>query len=304
MSLTRTVLGDIAPADLGVTNYHEHLFHSSPLLPGEDLDDEQASTREALRMRDSGFTSMVDATPLGLGRRPDALARISTTTGVNIIAATGAHRDEHYVSGHWIREMNETALAERFTAEISAGMDDTSVRAGIVKIGIGYWRISPFERTVIAAAASAHRASSAPVMIHLEHASAGFEVLELLRLSGVPADAVVLAHVDRNPDPVLHADLAATGAYLGYDGWARFTEWPESTLIDCAARAIERGAGDRIVVGGDVARRSRYIEYGGLPGLEYLGLRVLPRLEAALGSEASRQLTTHNPARLFSRFSE
>src|SRR5690606_29546269 len=39
----RTVLGDVAPAELGATNYHEHLFQISPLLPGDELDDEDAS---------------------------------------------------------------------------------------------------------------------------------------------------------------------------------------------------------------------------------------------------------------------
>jgi len=302
ITLARTVLGDLAPSELGTTNYHEHLFQVSPLLPGEDLDEEAASTREATRLRNSGFASMVDATPLGLGRRPDAIARIAATTGLNIIATTGAHREEHYGAHHWIREFTESTLADRFTTELTTGMDDTAIRAGLLKAGIGYWRISTFERTVIAAVAAAHRVTSAPVMVHLEHASAGFEVLELLRLSGVAAHAVVLAHVDRNPDPVLHADLAATGAYLGYDGWARFKDWPESTLVDCAVRAIELGAGERIVIGGDVARRTRYVEYGGMPGLQHLGDRVLPRFRSAIGAELTRGITTLNPARLLARF--
>ena len=53
------------------------------------------------------------------------------------------------------------------------------------------------------------------VMVHLEHGSAAFEVLALLADNGVPAAATVLAHIDRNPDPGLHAEIAAAGAYLG-----------------------------------------------------------------------------------------
>jgi phosphotriesterase-related protein len=300
--LARTVLGDVAGDNLGTVDYHEHLFQVSPLLPGDELDDEARSAGEAGRLRASGFSTMIDATPLGLGRRPDAVARISASTGLAVIAATGMHREQHYATDHPLRSMDEDALATLFTREITHGMDDTSVRAGIVKTGIGYWEIPRFERTVLAAAASAHRATSAPIMVHLEHGSAAFEVLELLAAEGVRADAVVLAHVDRNPDPVLHADLASAGAYLGYDGFARTKTYPDSMLIDCAARAIDLGAGARIVVGGDVARRSRYIEYGGMPGLEYLGNRVLPRLAAALGEQAARLVTTVNPARLLARF--
>jgi phosphotriesterase-related protein len=126
------------------------------------------------------------------------------------------------------------------------------VRAGLLKAGIGYWSVPTFERRVLGAVASAHRRTGAPVMVHLEHGSAAFEVLELLADGGVPADAVVLAHVDRNPDPVLHAELAAAGAYLGYDGFARTREWPDAVLVDCAVRAAGLGAGDRLLLGGDL----------------------------------------------------
>ena len=65
----RTVLGDqrLNSADR-VWDYHEHLFQISPLLPGDELDDEAASTAEASSLRGSGFDAMVDATPTGLRR--------------------------------------------------------------------------------------------------------------------------------------------------------------------------------------------------------------------------------------------
>lgn len=45
--MIRTVLGDIDATELGATNYHEHLFQVSPLLPGDELDDEDASRAAA-----------------------------------------------------------------------------------------------------------------------------------------------------------------------------------------------------------------------------------------------------------------
>jgi predicted metal-dependent phosphotriesterase family hydrolase len=137
-------------------------------------------------------------------------------------------------------------------------------------------------------------------MVHLEHGSATFEVLERLAGLGVPASAVVLAHVDRNPDPVLHAELAAAGAYLGYDGFARSLRWPDSVLLDCLERSAERGAAARILIGGDVARRSRYRGYGGMPGLAYLGERVLPRWQRTAPAELVDAVLVTNPARWLS----
>ena len=158
-----------------------------------------------------------------------------------------------------------------------SGPTGEPVRAAVVKAGIGYWSITPFEHRVLAAVAATWQRTGAAVMVHLEHGSAAFELLAELGRLGVPASAVALAHVDRNPDPGLHAELAAAGAYLGYDGFARTQRWPDSVLLECLERSAERGAAERILIGGDVARRTRYRAYGGMPGLAYLGERVLPR---------------------------
>jgi phosphotriesterase-related protein len=313
----RTVLGDVPAASLGRTDYHEHLFQVSPLLVGDELDDESASDDEAERLRASGFDAMVDATPVGLGRRPEALARVSARPGrPRIVATTGAHRDPHYGSGHPLLDATERDLTALFTRDVVDGMptsddpgapagqapDGAAIRAGVVKAGIDYWRISPFERRVLAAVAATSVATGAPVMVHLEHGSAATEVLDVLEAGGVPADAVTLAHADRNPDPVLHAELAARGAYLGYDGWARHRDRPDSDLIACFVAAAALGAGDRLLLGGDVARASRYVGYGGMPGLAYLGERVLPRLMREAGPEAVDAATVANPARWLGRF--
>ncbi|RKN39480.1 phosphotriesterase family protein [Streptomyces hoynatensis] len=307
----RTVLGDRPRDPSAVWDYHEHLFQRSPLLPGEDLDDEAASEAEAALLRASGVTAMVDATPVGLGRRPAALARISARTGLTVVATTGAHRHAHYGEGHWLTALDAAALAARFTAELTRGLPvrdaptpeplartpgGEPVLAGVLKAGLGYWSIGPFERRVLEAVGEAHRRTGAAVMVHLEHGSAAFEVLALLAGHGVPARRVALAHVDRNPDPGLHAELAATGAYLGYDGLARHRSWPDSTVLGCLLAVAAAGRADRLLLGGDVARRSRYTAYGGMPGLAYLGERFLPRLRAAGGEDLTRAVTSRNPA--------
>lgn len=167
----------------------------------------------------------------------------------------------------------------------------------MLKGGIDYWRISPFERTTLEALASAHRATNAPVMVHLEFCTAAHEVLDLLEAAGVASDRVVLAHADRDPDAGLHISLAERGAYLGYDGFARPRTRSDTELLALTERVVAT-AGHRILLGGDVARRTRYISYGGMPGLAYLGERYLPRLRSAIGSDAVERMLVANPARL------
>lgn len=311
--MIRTVLGDIPADALGTTDYHEHLFQVSPLLPGDELDDEQASRAEAALLHESGFAAMVDATPIGLERRPEALARISADTGMHVIATTGRHREAHYPADHWLRGWNENELVAALIADVVDGMPRIDgpargdaartdagdpIRAGMLKAGADYWRISPFERQTLEVVAAASVATGAPVMVHLEYCTAAHEVLDVLAAGGVAADRVVLAHADRDPDPGLHVELAARGAYLGYDGFARPRTRGDAELLELTAAVVAAGAGDRIVLGGDVARRTRYISYGGMPGLAYLGDRYLPRLRSRVGDDAVARMLVANPSRL------
>jgi phosphotriesterase-related protein len=322
VSFVRTVLGDVPPSVLGPTDYHEHLFQATPLLPGDELDDEPASLAETASLFDAGVTAMVEATPIGLGRDPAAVARISAATGMRVVATTGAHRAAHYAPDHPLVSWSEAQLTARFRADLVDGCpardvgggsvddddgrgttiardpDGRPVRAGLLKAGIGYWSIGSFERRVLGAVAAAHRATGAPVMVHLEHGSAGHEVLDLLGADGVDPGRVVLAHADRNPDPGLHVEFAQRGAYLGYDGMARHRDRPDSALIELIEAVSGQGMTDHLLLGGDVARRSRYIAYGGMPGMAYLPNRFLPRLRTRLGPDVVRRILVDAPARV------
>ncbi len=311
--VVRTVLGDVPAAALGACDYHEHLFQVSPLLAGDELADEALSTAEATSLRAAGISAMVEATPTGLGRQPAAVARASRAAGLHVVHVSGAHREEHYGGTHWVLGCDEGDLRRRLHADVTTGLpaidspgredvavtpDGALVRAGMLKAGVGYWRISAFERRVLAACAATAGATGVPVMVHLEHGTAAFEVLSALADGGLPADRVVLAHADRNLDPGLHAELTHAGPYLGYDGMARHREAPDSAVLDCLERVAASGDPARLVLGGDVARASRYRAYGGMPGLDYLPRRFLPRVRHRLGDALTDRLLVDNPARL------
>jgi phosphotriesterase-related protein len=314
----RTVLGDVQGDRLGATDYHEHLFQVTPLLPGDELVDEDISRMEATLLGSAAIDAMIDATPIGLGRNPAGLARISATTGMHIVATTGCHRRAHYTVTTWVPELTVSQLAQRMIDDVVTGMpvrdesrtcepanhDGAPIRAGVLKVGIDYWSIDDLGRRVIEAIGVAHDHTGAPVMVHLEHGSASFEVLEALNAVGVGSNAVALAHVDRNPDPVLHAELASLGAFLGYDGPARHREHPDSVVLACMQEAIERGAGDRILIGGDVARSTRYVSAGGMPGLAYLPRRFVPRMREVLGTAATERILVDNPRTYLDRFAD
>ena len=96
----RTALGDIDPRKLGKTDVHEHLLMRSPLLRGEELDDREKSTQEAVELRQTGIDALVELTTIGLGRDPRGVAGIAAHSGLHIVLATGIHREAHYPPEH------------------------------------------------------------------------------------------------------------------------------------------------------------------------------------------------------------
>jgi predicted metal-dependent phosphotriesterase family hydrolase len=291
VEIIRTIRGDIAPAELGPCDAHEHLFLVTPAQPGDEYSDVSRGIQEAQTLRAAGARALVDWTPIGLGRDLDGLRAVSEATGLHIVAATGIHRDVHYAADDLLRGESEDALADRFVADLE--------RCGIIKVGAGYHTLSCFETKAFVAAAAAHGRVDAPVCVHTEHGTMGLAIVERLRGLGVPPERVILAHVDRNPDAGEHAETAATGAWLQLDGPGRTKYWPDSTILALIADLAKRGHADRLLLGGDTGRRSMLRSYGGGPGLDYVFSRFKPRLERELGRELSDQIFVANPARAF-----
>ena len=89
--VVRTVLGDVPAARLGPTDTHEHLFgQSSPLLPGDELDDVEAAVAEAAGLHSAGIGALVmNLTPPGLGRDPAGLVAVAERTELHVVAGGG-----------------------------------------------------------------------------------------------------------------------------------------------------------------------------------------------------------------------
>jgi 5-phospho-D-xylono-1,4-lactonase len=304
--MIQTVLGPVAADSLGAVDAHEHLFLRTPALPGDEFEDLDLMVAEATQVHRSGIATIVDLTPIGLGRDPVKLAALSQRTGVHIVAATGFHRDVHYPAGHWVYREPISTLVEVMLADLEHGMDGrdwqgplpapTTHRAGIIKLGASYQRISTAETDRLVAGAQAARRARVPIAVHCEVGTMGHAILDHLGGEGVPAERVLLAHMDRNPDPHLHEELAARGAWLLYDTVGRVKYRPESTLLDLIERVVAAGHGGRLLLGTDMGRRGMLRAYGGGPGMAVLGEVFLPRLAARLGQSFMDQIMRENPA--------
>ncbi len=285
MLFVRTLGGDIEPADLGVTYCHDHIFCTPPMWreKGEDdllLDDFDASLAEVAAFKAAGGQAIYDATAIDYGRDAAAVRRISGATGVHIIATAGFNKSIMWpakIPGSsrtfeaWIGEMSVADIRDLVVGEVMNGIGDTGLRCGVAKFGTGYNTINAHEEKVAVGVLAAHKETGVPLHSHTEHGTMALEQLAIVRREGIDPSRLTIAHLDRNPDRWLHLKVAETGAFLSFDGITRVKYYPESVRTACILDLVRRGHADQIMIGGDIARRSMFANYGkGGLGMGYI----------------------------------
>lgn len=320
MPFIRTVTGDIAPEALGRTYAHDHLYCVPPLWQAKGdtdllIDDIDATLADVALFTAAGGEAVYDATAIDYGRCAGTLREIAERGGIRIVATAGFNKGIMFPArmpgtersfDDWIAATDRAALAAHVVAELTEGMDGTDVRGGVAKFGTGYNTISDNERKTMLAVLDAHKETGCPLHSHTEMGTLILEQLAIVRAEGVDPARLTIAHLDRNPDPWVHRKAAETGAFLCFDGIARVKYHPESVLIDCVLRLVAAGHEDQIVIGGDIARRSMYRNYGkGGLGLGYILESWVPRFveeagEAGFdGAALVEKFFVANPARAF-----
>ncbi|MGK3944381.1 phosphotriesterase [Streptomyces caeruleatus] len=291
----RTVAGDVPAERLGVCDAHDHLFFGSPLLPGQELRSVSAARAGLRAFAAQGGGTVVQWTPYGLGRRAAELPALERETGVRIVAATGLHQAVHYDDATLAGLRGR--LAEVFVTELTEGIGASGVRAGLIKVAGGFHALDAHARWTMSAAAEAHRATGAPIAVHLEQGTGALDVLDLLCGElGVPPQRVILGHLNRSPDLTVHRQAAASGCYLAFDGPSRAHHGTDWRMPDAVRALAEAGHTHRLLLGGDTTTAAARSVDGG-PGMPYLLRRIRPRLAAELGEEAVRQILVDNPGR-------
>ncbi|WP_194916484.1 phosphotriesterase family protein [Catenulispora rubra] len=301
--MIRTVLGDIAPDTLGVTDSHDHLFFASAKLLGQELNDPSAAEAELRAFAEAGGQALAQWSPMGLGRRAEVLPALSETTGVRIIAATGLHQAGHYQPEKLPRLLD--GLAERFIAELSEGLrrdeepdgPPLPARAGLIKVAGDFHQVDRHASVTFEAAATAYHATGSTIAVHLE---GGTHPLGVLReLDRVPASSVILGHLNRFPDLGPHREAAEAGAFLGFDGPSRANHATDWRLFDCLAALAEAGHADRVLLGGDTTSAAARAAGGGGPGIPHLLTDIRARVLRDFGPDVADAFFRGNPARAF-----
>jgi predicted metal-dependent phosphotriesterase family hydrolase len=285
VNIVRTVLGDIDPATLGLTLPHEHLMAHPPAEvtdPDLRLDDEVAAVSELRSFRQAGGKAVVDMTTVDYGRDVRALARIAATSGTHLIAATGYNKGKF--SDRLTQSLSVEAIASWMTSEVGLGIDGTGIRAGVIKAATGLHGPGEGERKMLEAAAIAHRRTQAPISTHTEQGTWALEQVQFLTDRGVPPERLLIGHLDLHPDLAYLRQVAATGVYLGLDQFCKEKYLSDQERVRLALALAAEGFGHRLLLSGDMARRSYWQTYGG-PGFRHIPTTVRSLLISAGASE-------------------
>jgi phosphotriesterase-related protein len=302
----RTVLGDIKPQDLGVCTCHEHLLWTVPEpYTNDDLDlgfdSIPAAVAEMRHLKSKGGDALVEMTTAEIGRAPNDLRQISLAADVHIIAAAGHHKDKFSAAA--LVGLSLETITNRIISDITSGMDDTNIRAGIIKAATSKDQATETERLVIQAVGAAHQVTGAPVATHTEGGSFAVEQAQLLIDAGVAPHRLLIGHLDRNQPLFVYTRLAEMGVYLGFDQIGKEKYWPDRERVKVIQTLIDLGYTQQILLSCDNARKSGWHTHNPYQdGPAYLLTTFIPALQKSGVSEDNIYSMLVNNPRQFLAF--
>ena len=311
----RTVQGDVPASSWGITNAHAHLsigmeeqndpaWNQTADLYGDHRLTIDDTLPELEAFRRAGGTCLVELTPMGMGRDPASLARAAEETGVHVVMGTGIYHEPFHPDR--IAGLTDSRIAEIMIAEITQGIGDTGIRAGIIgEQGTYKGPITEREQVVLRASAMAAVETGVAVSTHTYLGRNALEQIDILVSQGLSPERIVIGHLDdTEPDLDLIRAIIGHGAYAQFDtiGYEYYTETlgVQMTTDRVRARAIrqlaEEGLVDRVIVASDMCRK-RHLAVNGGPGLAHLitGFRPLAE-EEGVPAEVLDLCMIANPA--------
>ncbi len=285
MKCVRTILGDVPVGELGVIYAHEHTVSQPPRQykfwePDLILDDVAKGILEVQEFKESGGSCIVDATAIDYGRDVPGMVEISLKSGVHLVATSGFNKGAYFTPE--IDSLSEEAFYEMVRKEATLGMDVSGHLPGVLKFGTGYNFMSPPEERAARAVCKVQNEMGLPLYTHTEIGTLALGQLALMRDEKVNLERVCIGHVDRNPDLFYIREILRSGVFVGIDQIGKIKYHTEATRIDLLKHLIKTGYGKRILVSGDMARRSYLRSYGGGPGFTHIVKSFIPRLREEL----------------------
>jgi len=338
MTRVMTVLGPIAPQELGITLPHEHLLLDMnwpglwPDVSGQPelvwqpfditnlgairrnymavrdnaiLDDVAEMAEEVVAFKRLGGGAIAEMSTLGLKGNPAGLKEVSRLSGVHVVAGTGLYLEETLSPAEAALSIAE--MQALMVRDLTRGFPGTDVRAGVIgEVALNY-PTKPAEERSLRAAARAQKETGAALTVH----GLSKEALAILREEGADLTRTVACHCDGAP-PERAKALVDEGIYVEYDcfGHEGYCDngaydgpWPwrfdrDTERAKALVNLIGAGYAERLLLSHDICVKMQLRRYG-LCGYAHLLENIVPMLKAMGVSDAQlHTIMVENPARL------
>lgn len=348
-SFVQTVLGPVSPDVIGRVMHHEHLVSlvPGPWLSGgrNRVEHTRATTADSAVIEDQvahaagalsglkafGYDTVVDLSPYdvagrsAMGENVDVLRTISERSGINIVAGSAVYLEPY--SPLWSREMALDDLTERFTRDVTLGIGNSDVRAGILgEQATGLGHITAHEEKCLRAAARAQADTGVALITHTTHGTMALEQVDIVTQEGADLERVVIGHMDIQPDLDYVLRTLDTGVNIAFDTIGKqywdFVLEPgpvdppdgelakrayfrsDASRVSRLVELVESGYGPQLLLSLDLTGAEVYLnpDTHGQWGYSYLGAVFLPNaIDAGLDPGWADVLVRDNPLRLLTQ---
>ena len=317
MSSVSTTAGPLDVDNLGFVLPHEHVMISSPEVRGvwPPAFDQAAARERCIRRltaaRLAGVETLVDVTTIDYGRDIHFIVEVAGAAGLPVVVCTGL----------WnvplVFQYQPLELCERFfLEEITEGIQDSGVKAGIIKITSNATLLTPAQDKVFRAAARAHRQTGVPITTHTEASQkCGIDQQRVLAEEGVDLTRVVIGHSETEDYDYLRR-LLDRGSYLGVDRFgadnvsdpaaaARMGRPDHQQRLRIVAQLCDEGYSRQLLLSHDTSGISVFpVDWydATYPNgrFDYIPTMVIPQLrEAGVSERDIERMTRENPRALF-----
>ena len=298
--MIETVCGKINIDDIGVTSAHEHVFidmrHCVAITGNEPsvfydkvniknrglvfadpyaildnalLDDIDDAVFEMKCFKEAGGNTIIDCTLDEIGRDPLALLRVSEESGVNIILGCGNYYDVAHPE--FVNNESVAELADRIRKDLTVGIGDTNIKAGIIgEIGTSAV-MTENEKKVLHAAGIVGAELNKPVHIHTDlYTENGFEVIDILESEGMSPNKICINHIDVLIRPEYIFALLEKGVYIEFDNFGKEFYLPNNKRfaydlerIEILKEIIDKGYENQVLISNDICLKTMWRTYGG-----------------------------------------
>jgi len=308
MATIQSATGPLDTANLGFTLMHEHvrvgwgpMYQQYPELFDRREQMDRAVTK-LKAARAVGVRSIVDLTPIDLGRDAALIAEASRLSGMQIIVATGMY---YAIPFAYMMRPDEDMTA-LFVRDITQGISTTGVRAGVIKCATEPTMHEHNEK-VLRCAAHAAMQTGVPICTHTYPANrTGLDQQRVFKEAGMDMSRTVIGHSDDSDDITYLEQIISNGSYCGMDRMGLSAPRTSEQRADMIAKLVEKGYANRITLSHDHccnfdwAPQAMIDEMAPDWKMTHIHERIIPLLkERGVSDGTIAQMTVGNPRTLF-----